>query len=483
RTYFRPNTSYMVVVGDISPGVARQKIEQRFGKWAQAEVPVHTYPLPQSVEKTKVNFVDKAGAVQSVIRITYPVVLQPGDDDVIKSRVMNTILGSGFSGRLFRNLREDKGYTYGAYSSLGSDELIGSFTASASVRNEVTDSAVTEFLYELDKLRSEPVTDNELELAKNYIAGSFARSLESPQTVANFALNTFRYNLPADYYATYLEKLESVTRDDVMEMARKYIRPEHAHVIVVGNQDEVSESLAKFDIEDGEITFYDIYANEKADAEDAGDITGEDIIGAYIQAIGGEEALTQVQSLRQESSMSMMGQTITVLIQQASPDKFSMEMSMPGMTVMKQVFDGEAGYVEQMGQKTPVEGDDLAKMALNARMTPELEYFTDAYTMEVAGIEDIDGEKAYKVVVEGPAGKTTEYYSVETGFKLKSIDVQEAQGQSVTVTTEYRDYKEVGSIMLPHLIKISGMGPMPFEMKTEKVEVNVEIEPSVFQVN
>ncbi|MDX1478245.1 MAG: pitrilysin family protein [Saprospiraceae bacterium] len=482
-TYFKPNAAYMVVVGDISPEEARKKISKYFGQWKQGDVPVHTYPLPPEVEKTRVNFVDKAGAVQSVIRITYPVVLQPGSEDVIKARVMNTILGSGFSGRLFRNLREDKGFTYGAYSSLGSDELVGSFTASASVRNEVTDSAVTEFLYELDKLRSEPVTDSELELAKNYIAGSFARSLESPQTVANFALNTFLYNLPEDYYATYLEKLEAVTKEDVMAMARKYIRPENANIIIVGNQDEVSEKLVRFDLDDGKIAFYDIYANEKADAQDAGDVTAEDIINAYIEAIGGEEALGKVQSLRQESSMSMMGQTITVVVQHAAPNKFSMEMSMPGMTVMKQVFDGQAGYVEQMGQKTPVEGDDLVKMALQARMTPELEYFGEEFTLEVAGIEDLEGEKAYKVIVNGPAGKSTEYYSVDTGYKLKSIEVQEAQGQSVTVTTEYSDYQEVDGIMLPHIIKISGMGPMPFEMKTEKVELNVTIEPSVFEVN
>ena len=481
QTYFRPNVAYMVVVGDITPAQAKSKLMKHFGSWKKADVPTHAYEMPASVEKTQVDFVDKAGAVQSVITITYPVDLKPGADDVIKSRVMNTILGSGFSGRLFLNLREDKGYTYGAYSSLSSDELVGSFTASASVRNEVTDSAVTEFIKELDLLRKERVTDNELELAKNYIAGAFARNLESPQTVANFALNTSRYNLPADYYATYLERLDAVTTDDVLAMAQKYVRPDKARIIVVGSQDEVSEKLAGFDAEDGKVRFYDIYANEKSEAVDVSDIKGTDVIRNYIEAIGGEAALAKIQSVVQKSSMSMMGQTIDVAITQMAPNKFHMEMSMPGMTIMKQVFDGEQGYMEQMGQGGPVEGDQLAKLKTNAMITPELEYLTEAYTVEVKGLEEVNGEKAYKVLVDGPGGKSTQYYGQESGLKLRSIETQESQGQSVTATNEFGDYREVNGILMPYVMKISGVGP-PMEIITSEVKVNTEVDAALFKV-
>ena len=205
--YFAPNISYLVIVGDITADKAKSEAQKYFGGWAKKDVEEHTYQMPENPEKTRVAFVDKTGAVQSVINIAYPVNLEPGDEDVIPGRVMNTILGSGFSGRLFRNLREDKAYTYGAYSSLSYDELVGEFSAGASVRNEVTDSAITQFILELDSMRRTEVSDTELELAKNYIAGAFARSLERPQTIANFALNTYRYDLPEDYYASYLEKL------------------------------------------------------------------------------------------------------------------------------------------------------------------------------------------------------------------------------------------------------------------------------------
>src|SRR5690606_25837864 len=126
-----------------------------------------TYPMPVTPRSTELDFVDKPGAVQSMITITYPVDLKPGDPESIAARVLNTILGGGSSGRLYRNLREDKAYTYGAYSSISSDEYVGSFSADASVRNEVTDSAIVEFMSEIRRLRTEPVSREELEQAKS----------------------------------------------------------------------------------------------------------------------------------------------------------------------------------------------------------------------------------------------------------------------------------------------------------------------------
>ena len=480
--YFVPNNAYMVVVGDIKPKEARDKIEEHFGSWESGDFPSHEYESPAMPEATQVDFVDKAGAVQSVIRVTYPVEMQPGSEDVIPARVMNTILGSGFSGRLFMNLREDKGYTYGAYSSLSSDPLVSSFTASASVRNEVTDSAITEFMYELERLASEPVTQDELDLAKSYISGSFARNLESPQTVANFALNTFRYTLPDDYYHTYLERLEAVSIDDIQAMAQKYIKPGNARIVVVGNEGEVSEKLAQFDKQDGKVTFYDIYANEKAPAMDAGDITGEEIIEGYLEAIGGRAAIDAVQTMKQELTTSMMGQDVDILIYQMAPNMFAMTMSMPGMVIMKQVFDGEQGYMEQMGQKMPLEGETLDQMKNEAQMVPELNMVENGYTFDVGGVEDVNGSMAYKMTATDANGKSTVYFfDKESGLKVKTVATQDAQGQTMTITTEFHDYAEVGGIMVPHLTKVSGMAPVPLEMKVKNVEINGEIDPSVFQ--
>ncbi|RLD21035.1 MAG: insulinase family protein [Bacteroidetes bacterium] len=479
--YFMPNGSYMVVVGDISPAKAKKQVEKYFGSWEKGVMPEHEYEMPEMPEANEVAFVDKAAAVQSVIRITYPVDLKPGQEDVIPGRVMNSILGSGFSGRLFQNLREDKAYTYGAYSSLGSDELVASFSATASVRNEVTDSAIIQFMIELNRMRDEDVTDDELELAKNFIAGAFARNLESPQTVANFALNTYRYDLPEDYYSSYLERLAAVDKETVRAMAQKYISTDQARIIIVGNKDEVSETLAHFSASE-EVTFYDIYANEKAPTMDFGDVSGEDIVNAFITAIGGREALESVKSTKVIMSADAMGQTMEFVEYKMAPGKYSMAMSSMGQTMMRQVFDGESGYVEQQGQKMPLEGSDLENMKDEAKITPELDYVADGYALEVVDLEEINGEMAYKLkVTDGNENSSIHYFSKDTGLKLRSISTMEANGQSVTSTEDFSDYREVSGIMLAHNQVIVGMAPFPLEMKTSSVEVNGEIDPTVFQ--
>src|SRR5687767_10625212 len=348
KNYFKPGSAYLVIVGDITPDVAKAKAEKYFGNWSGGKAPVHPYAFPKVVDKTAVAFVDKAGAVQSVINVTYPVMMKPGNPDEIAARVMNTILGSGFSGRLFKNLREDKAYTYGAFSSMESDKLVGSFSANASVRNEVTDSAIHQFLYELNRLKNEPVTQTELELAKAYIAGQFARSLESPQTVANFALNTLMYGLPADYYETYLQKLQAVTVADVTRVAKKYITPDNARIVVVGNKDEVMPKLSVFDKEDGKVQLYDIYANPRKDESAMPvDITAAELVNKYVEAIGGAVKLNAVKSMDQTYSMDLQGMSITARVVQDN-GKFYMSMTAPGMALMKQIYDGGKGVSEQM---------------------------------------------------------------------------------------------------------------------------------------
>ena len=136
--------------------------------------------------------------------------------------------------------------------------MVGSFRAYASVRNEVTDSSVVEFLHELERIRTEIIPEDELSLVKNYVTGNFALSLENPQTIARFALNTVRYNLPEDYYTNYLERVSQVTAADIMLMAQKYVHPDKAYVLIVGNKKEVAEKLVQFD-EDGQIEYLDYF--------------------------------------------------------------------------------------------------------------------------------------------------------------------------------------------------------------------------------
>lgn len=483
NTYFKPGSAYLVIVGDITPEAAKAKAEKYFGSWPAGRTPEYDYAFPKGVDNTSVAFVDKSGAVQSVINITYALDMKPGAPDVIPARVMNTILGSGFSGRLFKNLREDKAYTYGAYSSLDDDELVGNFSANASVRNEVTDSAITQFFLELDKLKNEPVTQEELDLAKSFIAGGFARSLESPQTVAGFALNIDMYKLPADYYETYLQRLAAVTIDDVSRVAKKYITPSKARIVIVGNKDEVMNKLTSFDKEDGKIQLYDIYANPRKDeSSSAVDITATDLVEKYLTALGGRQKLDAVKSLDQTYTMDMMGTSITSRVVQDA-GKFSMIMTTQGMTVMKQVYDGEKGVIEQMGQQAPIEGSDLESMKEQSVLFVERNYNTEGYTTEVKGTEDVNGKACYKLLVTKPSGtKSTEYYEQSTNLKIKEIQTAISQGQTSVTTFEYADYKVVDGINIPHTVTLSGPMPTPIVMKAATIKVNAEVDPSLFKI-
>ena len=485
ESFFVPNNAYLTIVGDVTPAEAKTMAEKYFGKWKKRPVKQIKNNTVARPDGTKVAFVNKDGAVQSVIRVTYPIDLKPGTPDVVKSSVMNTILGGGFSSRLMQNLREDKAFTYGARSSLSSDPVVGSFSANASVRNEVTDSSVQEFIHELDRIRTEPVTADELKGIKAYMAGGFARSLESPETVARFALNTIRYNLPADYYDTYLQRLDAVTVADVKTMAEKYITPANANIIIVGNKDEVADKLARFD-SDQKLDFFDNEGNlmeYKASALPS-DMNGLQVVKDYLAAIGGVDALKKVSAIKVVMATEAMGQAINIS-QTVKDGKLAMTVGNDMMTFQEQKYDGTKVMMSQMGNKQVLtEGPMVDAMKDQTKIFSQLEYLDGNHKLELKGIEPIGGKDAYKVIVESPAGKkTTEFYDAATSLLIKQVTTQDGGPQGpMTVTAELSDYKEVAGIMYPHTQQVTGMGPAPMKMEVTTLEVNPEVSDDMFKI-
>lgn len=486
--YFKPNNAYLVIVGDVTPAEAKADAEKYFGSWKSGKVPVNTYKAPVSPTGRHVAFANKDGAVQSVIRITYPIDFKPGADDLVKARVMNNILGGGiFSGRLMQNLREDKAYTYGARSNMSADELVGNFRANASVRNAVTDSSVTEFLYEMNRLRDEPVSAADLRLVKNSMGGSFARSLESPQTIARFARNTYKFNLPKDYYQTYLQRLETVSIADVSEMAKKYIRPDNAYIVVAGSKDEVSENLKQFD-SDGEIDFYDAFGNKKEKQEGAlpEGLDGKKLVSDYVTAVGGMDKLKGVKTLVTKIAMELMGQQATMEMGKKDNKMFYSEMAMGGTVVQEQRFDGMKAKVGGMGQSQSItEGPQLEAMKDEAETFGQLKYLTTGYELNLKGLEEVEGEKAYKVEIVKPSGdKSYEFYSVKSNLLIRSVTTQPGPGgEPSTISTDFSDYKAVSGVMFPHTITVNGAMPVPLVMKVESYEVNGPIPADKFKTD
>lgn len=485
NTYLKPNVAYLVVVGDIKKADALAKAEQYFGKWASGSVPTKKYASPKQLDKTEVDFVHKAGAVQSVVNITYPVELMPNNPDVIPVNLMNNILGGRFiNSRLNLNLREDKGYTYGAYSTLSTDRLIGYFNASASVRNAVTDSSIIEFRKELDLLRTEKVSDANLQMVKNVMTGQFSRSLEQPGTIANFALNIVRYKLPENYYEQYLANLQKVTADQVLAMAQKYIRPDQAHILVVGNKDDVADRLKQFS-PSGKLNFYDTYGNPVKDVNltiPTG-VTAETVLSDYVNAIGGQKKLNAIKDVQMAMELKTPGPTLDMRIAQKGGNKVAVVMSMQGNVVSNRIFDGENASESGMGGQRMLEGEELEDMREQAQFCKEAAYLSSGYKVTLKGIEPIEGKNAYTLEIERPDGKkTTEYYEVSTSLKLREVSTTVGMdGSPTTVTTDMSNYKDVNGVMYPHSLTISGLFPVPMKGTITEIKVNAGVEDSMFE--
>ncbi len=476
--YFVPNIAYLAVVGDVDVKQTKKLIKTYFSNWEASEVANQTFDTPEAPSTNRVNLVNRSNSVQSVIDVTYPVSLPRGHEDVIPVRVMNTILGGGFSSKLNMNLREDKGYTYGSRSSLSSDELVSRFSAGASVRNEVTDSSVVQILHEMTQMINGEITDEELDLAKNSIAGSFSRSLEQPQTVAEFALNTAIDGLPADYYATYIQKLQAITKEDIVAVAKKYIKPENAHINIVGKASDIAEKLAAF----GEVKYFDTYGNEvdPSLAKLPDGLTAEKVLKNYLDAIGGKEKLAEVKNMKMTMEASVMGQTINMEITKAAPNKSLSKVMMGGNVVQTEVFDGEKGKQSGMGGERVIEGEEAEDKVFEAAMFSELLFLDGNATL--TSVETIDGKDAYGIEIKLPSGKTsTRYYDAESGLLVRVAQSVEGPQGAMVLSSDYSDYKEYGGILMPSAMKIPMNAQMKMDVKVLSAEINGDVSEDLFK--
>lgn len=476
KEYFKPNIAYLVIVGDINKRDAQRLVNEHFGDWEAGEFEKEEFVYPEMVTETSIAFVDRPSSVQSVIGISYPIDNKPGTEDALKLSLLNQILGGGgLSTRLNMNLREDKGYTYGANSSISSSRNSATFYAGASVRNEVTDSALNQFMLELNKIASELVSEEELELAKNSAKGSFARSLEGRGTVASFALNTELNDLPEDFYATYLKRVDAITREDLLDVAKKYIRPEAANIIVVGKGDEVADKLKKF----GPITYYDAFGN-KVDVEAAKAAVSEvdpfKVVADYIEAVGGADKIKQIEDITTISTTMMQGQQITIVNMQKGNSMLKQSVGMGGMTLQELILNDDAAKMSAQGQSQEVPaGPQLEALKNEAVIFPELYYKEMGFELAVKGIAQVGGKDAYEITVKPSTGPSfTQFFNVETGLLVKE---QTAQGGN-----EITEYTEVNGIKVPSkmMLSLPGLGNVE---ATVEVKINTGVADSEFGIN
>lgn len=469
HTYFKPNIAYLAIVGDITATEAKELVEKHFSAWEQAEVPSHDWSAPSAPEGNQILLVDRPSSKQSVVSLVYPFNLKPNDPDVIAASVVSSILGGGSSGRLFQNLREDKGYTYGAYGGISPNELVGTLRAGADVGTPVTDSAIHEFLYELERLNSKTITEGELETAKAVLAGRFARSLEQPSTIANFAINTEIQNLPRDYYENYLKNLDAITLDQANEIAAKYISPENLYIAVVGKGDEIEERLQRF----GTVNRYTVTGEPDVKVEiDDVNVTAESVVERYLEAIGGREKLEAVKTIKQVSEAEIQGMALQLeLLVDKDKAAAVQNVSMGGNLVSKVSVNESGAKVIAMGQEQELPEDAAAQLKSLLYIFPELGYAARGVQLELDGIVSIDGEQAYKVKSTVDGVSSSDFFSVESGLKLQSESP--ASG-----TVAYKRYQAFDGILFPTVTEMSMQG-MPLKPELKEVVINQPIPEDV----
>lgn len=480
--YFGPNDAYLVVIGDVNTKEVYKRIKKYFGKWKKAsDISSFVPEANQNVEALEINFVDMPNAVQSNISITSNVKLKMSDPDYHAVLIANKIFGGGFNSYLNMNLREANGWTYGARSSVGTDKYISRFSAGAAVRNAVTDSAIVETIKEIKRFQSEPVEASALANAKAKYVGDFVLALERPSTIAQYAISTKINELPEDFYANYLEKINAVSIEDVQRVANKYFTADNARFIVVGKGSEVVANLEKLGIP---INYFDKYANPVDKPEFSKPIpegvTASSVMASYIEAIGGKTAVESVQTMLFNAEVTIEGAPFkpTAVIKSMAPNKSSMEMSIAGMgTIMKQKFDGTTGYAEQQGMKQPMSEEDVAEQASQKGLFPEAHYTADE--IELMSLSDLDGTDVYKIKVKG-VSESFRYYDANSGLLLREEATEEAQGQSVTTITVHSDYRAVDGVMIPYGRKITA-GPQVFGFNASEVVVNSGVTEADFK--
>ena len=483
NNFSSPNNAYLVILGDIEFEEIKLMVTDLFSSWESKEVVTSSFPEPKNPDETEVIFVDMPNGVQSVVTVINSIDFNKKEPDYFPALVATRILGGGGAGRLFNNLREDKGWTYGSYSSISeSYKTKGLVLAQAQVKNEVTDSAAVELLIELDKMRNKLVTDEELMSTKAKYTGNFVMSLENPATIAGFARNIITQDLPEDYYNSFLENINNVTKEDVQNAAQTYFSPNKTRIFITGKGSEILEKIEGIEYNGKKLTvrYFDQYGSEtpRPDYSVSNDISAEGVINNYIKSIGGAEKLNSISSVEVKATANLQGTVLEMYSLKNNQNQSLMTMTAMGMTLVKSVFNKYQGYNEVNGQRIPLTDEELEQAIINSALFSELNF--DFEIVELVGTSIVNDEKAYEIKV---TDNKSVFYSAETGLKLKEFESQEVEGNLITSEIFYNEYEEVDGILMPKEInQVSASIPVPggITFKSTSIKLNVKTSDSDF---
>jgi predicted Zn-dependent peptidase len=481
---FTPKGSYLVVVGDITKEQVTKLFEQYFGTWQGGDKLTMNHGDGFFHDGNRVIFVNKPNAVQSVITVAFPMHIRAGNKDQLALNVLNGIFGGGgFGARLTQNLREDKAYTYGCYSKASVTDEGSYYSISGNFRNEISDSAIAQVLFELDRIKTDLVTEEELTTIKASLAGNFARSLENPLTIARFALNIIKYNLPKDYYQTYLKRLDAITREELLTIAKTYLTATNANIIVVGNEN-ILDKLKRFD-SDGAIEKLDALGQVVVERKKA-TISKDELIEKYLTKATGTENLKK--ALKKIAKVKSVTRTIEISAPQnpmpltkkmyfEAPNKEAFTLEIQNNVVQKSVFNGKSGYELNMQTgKSEYKAEEVEAKKKTVGLFEEANLKANNLKYELIGIETVDGIDAYLLSYTDGLKTTMSYYDVVNFKKIKSTVTEGEREETFT----YGNFETIEGIDFPKTMAISIDG-LTLDGKVLSIEVNKAIDAKIFE--
>ncbi len=352
KKLFIPNNAIFIIVGDVEGEGLVKEIEDNFGDWNGGEIENRGFPgFPERGQRT-LTIVDRPGSTQSNI-VLANLAIKRNHPDYFPVLVMNQILGAGASSRLFMNLREEKGYTYGAYSKIYAKRFGGAFEATSEVRTAVTGDSLKEFFYELNRIRDEKASEDELTDAENYLTGVFPIRAETQSGLTNLIVSQYLYDLPEDYLETYRENISAVTLEDVERVANEYISPEKLAMIIVGDAEEILPQAKTYT---DEVEIFDTHGKPKDLAGFSVDKNAEtaDVAGIWnlsVEAMG--------QSLDIKLNLEQDGENLSGTLESMLGAGEISDGKVAGnkvSAVLKTEFNGQG---LELGLKGNVEGDTM----------------------------------------------------------------------------------------------------------------------------
>lgn len=497
--HYVPNGALLAFAGDITPEAAFAAAEKYFGAWEKKNLALPALPPPAASSGLRIFVVDKPDAVQTQIRAGRAGIPR-NHPDYLPLYVTNRIFGGGFNSRLSTKVRQEKGLTYGAYSQFESRKQAGSFVASTSTRTETTAEAAKLVVDLIGEMATGNVTTEELTFARDYLVGVFPIQSETPEQVAGRALNVAHYDLPADYYDTYRERILAMGTEQVKAMSRRYFDASDLSLVLVGNAKAFGEALKKdfpgAKIEELVVADLDLLEPSLKHGATPGATVpaatpeslaqGHALIIAAAQAAGGE-AIAKVESLVVTSrgllALSSQEVATEVRIQVSYPDQIRVDSKLP-FGELTQAFDGKSAWVSspQGKQALPPEfNSEFARgVALGGGVGVYRLAFAGQLEAQFAGQEDVQGRKLAALVWSAPFGAVKLYLDPSSHLVTAVRYVSKTpQGPADTLQV-WDDFRAVEGIQYPYHAVTFRNDAKYNETSVQEIKFNTKPAPSVF---